>query len=102
MPIRPRPGSLTAGRRMSRPATRLKRFTSSPSTQPSLRPSSPHRLPSPPAPVPGPPDVEADDEPQEIHLEPFDPAELEAEQPPQARLHAGAVFGLTGTGTGVE
>jgi hypothetical protein len=37
-PIRPRPGSLIAGRRRSRPSTAPNRFSSMPSTQPSVSP----------------------------------------------------------------
>src|SRR5262249_11661105 len=39
MPMRPKPGSLTPGRRRSRPATRPRKFISMPSTQPILRPA---------------------------------------------------------------
>src|SRR5262245_5143704 len=41
-PTRPKPGSFTAGCRRSRPATRPKKLTSTPSTQPSFTPSNPH------------------------------------------------------------
>src|SRR5262249_29518277 len=52
-PSRPTPGIFSAGRRMSRPATRPRTLTSTPSTQPSFAPSRPYRLSSTPVWLPG-------------------------------------------------
>ncbi len=41
MPIRPKPGSLMAGRRTSKPATRPSRLNSTPSIQPTVTPATP-------------------------------------------------------------
>ena len=46
--------------------------------------------------------VEAGDQAEHIQLDALDPAELDAEQAPQARLDAGAAVGQAGIGVGTE
>ena len=46
--------------------------------------------------------VEAGDEAEDIELDPLDPAELDAEQAPQARLDAGAAVGQARIGQRAE
>src|SRR5262245_19387814 len=48
------------------------------------------------------PHVEAGDQAEKIDLDPFDPTELHAEQPPQRRLDAGSAVGQAEIGMGAE